>query len=90
MKNIFALLLAFLFISCDDEDSSTPCQLSEKDEDMACIEIYQPVCGCNNRHIQIHVMLGEMVCHPGRKVSVQVNLLVTFGLFFTSSKFNLY
>ncbi len=47
MKNIFALLLAFLFISCDDEDSSTPCQLSEKDEDMACIEIYQPVCGCN-------------------------------------------
>ena len=48
MKNIFALLLAFLFISCDDEDSSTPCQLSEKDEDMACIEIYQPVCGCNN------------------------------------------
>ena len=49
MKNIFALLLAFLFISCDDEDSSTPCQLSEKDEDMACIEIYQPVCGCNNQ-----------------------------------------
>ena len=49
MKNIFALLLAFLFISCDDEDSSTPCQLSEKDEDVACIEIYQPVCGCNNQ-----------------------------------------
>ena len=49
MKNIFALLLAFLFISCDDEDSSTPCQLSDKDEDMACIEIYQPVCGCNNQ-----------------------------------------
>ena len=49
MKNIFALLLTFLFISCDDEDSSTPCQLSEKDEDMACIEIYQPVCGCNNQ-----------------------------------------
>ena len=49
MKNIFALLLTFLFISCDDEDSSTPCQLSENDEDMACIEIYQPVCGCNNQ-----------------------------------------
>ena len=48
MKNITVLLLAFLFISCDDEDSSTPCKLSEKDEDMACIEIYQPVCGCNN------------------------------------------
>ena len=47
MKNISVLLLAFLLISCD-EDSSTPCQLSEKDEDMACIEIYQPVCGCNN------------------------------------------
>ena len=49
MKNITVLLLAFLFISCDDEDSSIPCQLSEKDEDMACIEIYQPVCGCNNQ-----------------------------------------
>ena len=49
MKNITVLLLAFLFISCDDEDSSTPCQLSDKDEDMACIEIYQPVCGCNNQ-----------------------------------------
>ena len=49
MKNITVLLLAFLLISCDDEDSSTPCQLSEKDEDMACIEIYQPVCGCNNQ-----------------------------------------
>ena len=48
MKNISVLLLAFLFISCEGEDSSTPCQLSEKDEDMACIEIYQPVCGCNN------------------------------------------
>ncbi len=47
MKNISVLLLAFLFISCDDEDSSTPCQLSEKDEGMVCIEIYQPVCGCN-------------------------------------------
>ena len=49
MKNISVLLLAFLFISCDDEDSSTPCQLNDKDEDTACIEIYQPVCGCNNQ-----------------------------------------
>ena len=48
MKNISVLLLALLFISCDDEDSSSPCQLSDKDEDIACIEIYQPVCGCNN------------------------------------------
>ena len=49
MKNISVLLLAFLFISCDDEDSSSPCQLGDKDEGMACIEIYQPVCGCNNQ-----------------------------------------
>ena len=48
MKNISVLLLALLFISCDDEDSSSPCQLSDKDEDIACIELYQPVCGCNN------------------------------------------
>ncbi len=49
MKNISVLLLALLFISCDNEDSSSPCQLSDKDEDIACIEIYQPVCGCNNK-----------------------------------------
>ena len=49
MKNILVLLLALLFISCDNEDSSSPCQLSDKDEDIACIEIYQPVCGCNNQ-----------------------------------------
>ena len=49
MKNILFLLVAFLFISCDVEDSSTPCQLNDKDEDMVCIEIYQPVCGCNNQ-----------------------------------------
>ena len=48
MKNISVLLLAFLLISCD-EDSSTPCKLNDKDEDIACIEIYQPVCGCNNQ-----------------------------------------
>ena len=49
MKNISVLLLALQFISCDDEDSSSPCQLSDIDEDIACIEIYQPVCGCNNQ-----------------------------------------
>ena len=48
MRNISFFLFALLFISCKDEDSSSPCQISEKDEDMVCIEIYQPVCGCNN------------------------------------------
>ena len=47
MKNILILLLGLLFISCDDEDSSSSCKTDKIDE-MACIEIYQPVCGCNN------------------------------------------
>ena len=48
MRNISFFLFVLLFISCDDEDSSSPCQINENDEDMVCIEIYQPVCGCNN------------------------------------------
>ena len=48
MRNISFFLFVLLFISCNDEDSSSPCQISKKDEDMVCIEIYQPVCGCNN------------------------------------------
>ena len=48
MKNNLVLLLSLLFISCEDKVSSPPCQVSQKDEDIACIEIYQPVCGCNN------------------------------------------
>jgi len=48
VRNISFFLFVLLFIGCDDEDSSSPCQISEKDEDMVCIEIYQPVCGCNN------------------------------------------
>ena len=48
MRNISFFLFVLLFISCKDEDTSSPCQISEKDEDMVCIEIYQPVCGCNN------------------------------------------
>ena len=48
MRNISFFLFVLLFISCDDEDSSSPCHINEKDEDMVCIEIYQPVCGCNN------------------------------------------
>ena len=48
MKNNLVLLLSLLFLSCEDKDSSPPCQVSQKDEDIACIEIYQPVCGCNN------------------------------------------
>ena len=47
MRNISFFLFVLLFISCDDEDSFSPCQINEKDEDMVCIEIYQPVCGCD-------------------------------------------
>ena len=59
MRNISFFLFVLLFIGCDDEDSSSPCQISEKDEDMVCIEIYQPVCGCNNETY-------SNSCHAGR------------------------
>ena len=48
MKNISILLLAFLFVSCDDEDSSSPCKVDGLDGRI-CTEEYQPVCGCNNQ-----------------------------------------
>tara|TARA_B100001029_G_C15027395_1_gene434556 strand:- start:729 stop:944 length:216 start_codon:yes stop_codon:yes gene_type:complete len=48
MKNISILLLAFLFISCEDEDSSSPCKVDGLDGRI-CTEEYQPVCGCDNQ-----------------------------------------
>lgn len=48
MKNISILLLAFLFVSCDDEDSSSPCKVDGLDGRI-CTEEYQPVCGCDNQ-----------------------------------------
>lgn len=47
MKYLFTFLLTFLFFSCNNEDSSSPCKTDSID-DMVCIEVYEPVCGCDN------------------------------------------
>ena len=47
MKYLFTFLLTFLLFSCNNEDSSSPCKTDSID-DMVCIEVYEPVCGCDN------------------------------------------
>jgi len=42
---LFFALIAFFFISCEEK---IPCIESIR-EDCVCIQIYDPVCGCNNK-----------------------------------------
>jgi|TARA_B110000263_G_scaffold233828_1_gene231030 hypothetical protein len=42
------LCLSFALFSCDsDETPETPC-LADSNPDLICIEIYEPVCGCDD------------------------------------------
>ncbi|HUR30917.1 MAG TPA: Kazal-type serine protease inhibitor family protein [Saprospiraceae bacterium] len=48
MKRIiypFLVLASFFFISCDEK----PICIEKIKEDCVCIQIYDPVCGCNNK-----------------------------------------
>ena len=57
---ILSLFILSFFISCtnDDDDNQDTCiDESKIDELGLCIEIYQPVCGCDVKLIQIYVML---------------------------------
>ena len=49
MKRILILLVSMgLFCACCGDEPSDPCiDESKIDPTAACIEIYQPVCGCN-------------------------------------------
>ena len=48
MKFNLIFLLLLIFVSCgDDEDVLGDCYVSP-DPDAVCIEIYEPVCACNN------------------------------------------
>ncbi len=47
MKKPLLLLILFVFLlSCSSKDDS--CVTDPPDSEVVCIEIYQPVCGCNN------------------------------------------
>ena len=49
MKKIIYFLYVLIFIiGCTDSSEIIPCTISEISNDIACIEIYEPVCGCNN------------------------------------------
>ena len=39
--------LSFAF-GCSDGPEIIPCVISEVSNDIVCIEIYEPVCGCND------------------------------------------
>ncbi len=48
MKLNLIFMMLLIFVSCgDDEDVLGDCYVSP-DPDAVCIEIYEPVCACNN------------------------------------------
>ena len=48
MKNIVFILTAISLLSCEDKNSEG-CIDQNKISNKACIEIYDPVCGCDNK-----------------------------------------
>ena len=47
MKYLFAVISLAIVLGCSSDQDS--CEVLETRKDVACIEIYTPVCGCNNR-----------------------------------------
>jgi hypothetical protein len=50
MRTLYNYLFIFLFFSCNSDDHvdpEPPCKTDGID-DMVCIEVYEPVCGCDN------------------------------------------
>ena len=48
MKKGVLILMALALLSCEDKNTDT-CIDQDKVSDSACIEIYDPVCGCDNK-----------------------------------------
>ena len=46
MKKLLIFLFSFVFFSC--EESNTSLCKTDSIDDMVCIEVYEPVCGCDN------------------------------------------
>lgn len=50
IRLIFILFsIAFFLVSCGDDNSDECIDESKIDQNKACIEIYAPVCGCDNK-----------------------------------------
>lgn len=47
MKHLFSIISLTIVLGCSSDQDS--CQVLETRKDVACVEIYAPVCGCNNR-----------------------------------------
>ena len=47
MKKLLIFLFSFVFFSCEESNTS-PC-ISDVLDGRVCIEVYEPVCGCNDK-----------------------------------------
>lgn len=47
MKKFSIQILSVLLLSCNSNEDDS-CVTNVPDSEIVCIEIYQPVCGCNN------------------------------------------
>ena len=48
MKKLLLLLLFILLVSCEDNNDVTDDCYVSPESNKVCIEIYEPVCACNN------------------------------------------
>ncbi len=44
----YTLVFLFLITMCEKDDGLSPCTIEPSYTDVACIEIYEPVCGCDD------------------------------------------
>jgi len=47
-KRLYFILELIFAFGCSDGPEIIPCAISEVSNDIVCIEIYEPVCGCND------------------------------------------
>ena len=77
MKTFFKLtiiiFLTIFFTHCGKDSDDIRCidqDLINQNIDTACLEVYEPVCGCNIGHIQMNVTREKQVLHPMWMVNV--------------------
>ena len=45
---LYPIVFIFLVTMCEQDDGLSSCKIKPKSPDAACIEIYKPVCGCDD------------------------------------------